>query len=279
VFEDCGWGSDNNGTADAIFFSQGEHGLVSTEPSQDFWAESQRHGLFRSSSRDGFLGSSSDTLEQDRGISAKQSSRQDTPMVAKHEGLLYVAERQKQQLNRTTGRLRQLNRAVLGELRRIERPNQTNKRYRDAGALFEMAASQVSALLRFREGILSSARDEPRAIVGRSRNAFPGDRAYCAREEVPPVNPAHYLELETLLEFVFRIGERLCARSIRSKNVPDAFVVGLRRLTATILKQQRHLRETTLAQSAVETEIRDLIVLLRRKRAEGPQPGGAPRAG
>jgi hypothetical protein len=193
-------------------------------------------------------------------------------MVAKHEGPLYVTERQKQQLNRTTSSLRQLNRAVLGELRQIERPNQTNQRYRDAGTLFEMAASQVSALLRFREGILSFARDESRVIsvVGRSRNTFPGNRAYCALEEVPPVDPAHYLELETLLETVFRIGERLCARSIRSKNVPDAFVLGLRRLTAAILKQQRHLRQTSPAQSGVIAEIRDLVALLRRNRAKMP---------
>ena len=196
-------------------------------------------------------------------------------MVAKHKEL-YVTERQKQQLKRTTGSLRQLNRAVLGELRRLGRPNQTTKRYRDACALLETAASQISALLRFREGILSFARDEPRVIavkigVGdRTRHPFPEDPACCALEEVPPADPAHYLELETLLEFAFRIGERLCARSIRSENIPGAFVVGLRRLTAAILKQQKHLRQTSPAQSGVIAEIRDLVTLLRRNRAKMP---------
>ena len=141
-------------------------------------------------------------------------------MVAKHEGPLYVTERQKQQIKRTTGSLRQLNRAVLGELRRIVPHNQTNKRYSEVGVLLETAASQITSLLRFREGILSFARDEPRVIAvkigvaGRTRHAFPEDPACCALEEVPSVDPAHYLELETLLEFAFRIGERLCARSI-----------------------------------------------------------------
>lgn len=40
-------------------------------------------------------------------------------MVAMHEERLYVTERQKQQLKRTTGSLRQLNRTVLRELTRI----------------------------------------------------------------------------------------------------------------------------------------------------------------
>ena len=44
-------------------------------------------------------------------------------MVAMHEERLYVTERQKQQLKRTTGSLRQWNRTVLRELRRIARPH------------------------------------------------------------------------------------------------------------------------------------------------------------
>jgi hypothetical protein len=87
-----------------------------------------------------------------------------TPMVAMHEERVYVTERQKQQLKRTTGSLRQLNRTVLRELRRIGRPNQTTKRYSDAGVLLETAASQISSLLRFREETLTSARDEPRVL-------------------------------------------------------------------------------------------------------------------
>jgi hypothetical protein len=184
-------------------------------------------------------------------------------VVAKYEGPLYVTERQKQQIKRTTGSLRQLNRAVLGELRRIVRHNQTNKRYSEVGVLLETTASQITSLLRFRQGILSSARDEPRVIVveisviGRSHNAFPEGLLYPTREQALPVDPAHYLELEKLLEFVFRIGERLCSRNTRSKAFPSAFVAGLRRLTDALLKQQRHLRETTPAPSAVRTEIRD----------------------
>ncbi len=186
-----------------------------------------------------------------------------TLMAAMHEERVYVTERQKQQLKRTTGSLRQLNRIVLRELRRIGRPNQTTKRYSDAGVLLETAASQIYSLLRFREEILASARDESRvlfvtiSVVGRSHNEIPEDLAVVAREQVPPVDPAHYLELETLWECVFRMGERVCSRSIRSKNFPDGFVVGLRRVTAVLVKQQRHLRETAPTPSAIRTVIRD----------------------
>ncbi len=205
-------------------------------------------------------------------------------MIAKHEEQLYVTERQKQQLTRTTGELRQLNRTVLRELRRIARPNQTNRRYRDAGVFLETAASQITTLLRFWEGILTSARDKPRllvvtvTVIGRSDNGFPEDLAYPTREQVPPVDPAHYLELETLLEFAFRIGERLCSRSIRSKNFPEAFVVGLRRLTTALLKQQRHLRETAPAPPPTRIEIRDHTGI-RQKYCKDLQPGETPRAG
>jgi hypothetical protein len=184
-------------------------------------------------------------------------------MVAKHGEQLYVTKRQKQQITRTTGSLRQVNRTVLRELKRIGRPNQTTKQYSDVGVLLETAASQITSLLRFREEILTSARDEPRilfftvSVVGRSHNAFPEDLAFVAREQVPPLDPAHCLELETLLECTFRMGERVCSWTIRSKKFPHVFVVGLRRLTAALLKQQRHLREMAPSPSAIRTVIRD----------------------
>jgi hypothetical protein len=205
-------------------------------------------------------------------------------MVAKHEKRSYVTERQKQQIGRTTRRLRQLNRVVLDELRQIARYNQTTKRYREVGVLLETAASQITYLLRFREGIVSSARDEPRVIVvsvsvvGRSQNAFPEDLMYATHEQVPPVDPAHDLELEKLLGLIFRIGERLCSRNIRSQPFPTAFVVGLRRLTAALLKQQRHLRATTPVRSAVRTEIRDYTGVHQKYHTD-LHPGESPQAG
>ena len=162
----------------------------------------------------------------------------------------------------------------------------TNKQYRDAGVLLEKAASQITTLFRFREGIINPPRDElPRVLVvtvrtiGRSDTPFSEDLAFraSAREEVPPVDPAHYLELETLLEFALQIGERLCSRSILCKNSLDAFIAGLRRLTAALLKQQRHLRETAPAPPPTRIEIRDYTGV-RQKYSVGPQPGGAPQA-
>ena len=143
----------------------------------------------------------------------------------------------------------------------------------------------MTTLLRFREGTINSARDELRSVlvvivstIGRSDTPFPEDLAFRApaREEVPPVDPAHYLELEKLLEFALRIGERLCGRSIRSKNFPDAFVVGLRRFTTLLLKQQRHLRETAPAPTPVRMEIRDHTGV--RQEYSQDSPGGTPRA-
>ena len=150
-----------------------------------------------------------------------------TPMVATHDERVYVTERQKQQLTRTIGSLRQVNRTVLRELKRMGRPNQTTK-----GVLLETAASQITSLLRFREEILTSAREEPRilfvtvSVVGRSHNAFPEDLAFVAREQVPPLDPAHCLELETLLECIFRMGERVCSSEHSIKEVPSCLRCG-----------------------------------------------------
>jgi len=185
-------------------------------------------------------------------------------MLDKKGRRFFFTHRQMQQLVLTNDRLRQSNGSALRELRRVGRPNLTSKIYKEAGICLEMVAAQIIGVLQFREEILISAREqgavefvifEVRPMCG-DCTAPPEELEDHLGEEVPAPDPAHYPELDHLIELAQRIGGRLWSGSIQRKPLPAAFSKGLRRLRGALLKQRRHLRETSLAPPRTRTEFR-----------------------
>ena len=185
-------------------------------------------------------------------------------MLDKKGRRFFFTDWQMQQLVLTNDRLRQSNGSALRELRRVGRPNLTSKIYKEAGICLEMVAAQIIGVLQFREEILISARElgavelvifEVRHIC-KDCTAPPEGLEDHLGEEVPAPDPAHYPELDHLIELAQRIGGRLWSGSIPRKPLPAAFSKGLRRLRGALLKQRRHLRETTLARPRTRIEFR-----------------------
>ncbi len=182
-------------------------------------------------------------------------------MLDKNGRRFFFTHRQMQQLVRSNDRLRQSNGSALRELRGVGRSNLTSK---EAGICLEMVAAQIIGVLQFREEILVSAREqaaaafvifEVRPVCG-DCTAPPEELEDHLGEEVPAPDPAHYLELDHLIELAQGIGGRLWSGNIQRKSLPAAFSKGLRRLTSALLKQRRHLRETSLAPPRTRTEFR-----------------------
>ena len=127
-----------------------------------------------------------------------------------------------------------------------------------------MVAGQIIGVLQLREDLLISAREQGaaafvifdvRPICG-DCTAPPEKLEDHLGEEVPAPDPAHYRELDHLIELAQRTVGRHWSGSIQRKSLPDAFSKGLRRLTPALLKQRRHLRETSLAPPRTRTEFR-----------------------
>ena len=185
-------------------------------------------------------------------------------MLDKKGRRFFLTDPQMQQLVRSNDRLRQSNRSALRELRRVGRSNLTSKKYKEAGICLEMVAAQIIGVLQFREDILISAR-QPGAVelvifevrhICKDCTAPPEELEDHLGEEVPAPDPGHYRELDHLIELAQGTVWRLWSGSIQRKPFPVAFSKGLRCLTAALLKQQRHLRETTLAPPRTRTEFR-----------------------
>jgi len=192
------------------------------------------------------------------------SSKGATPMLDKKGRRVFFTDRQMQQLVLTNDRLRQSNGSALRELRRVGRSNLTSKKYKEADIRLQMVAAQIIGVLQLREEILISAREQGAAAfvifevrhICKDSTAPPEELEDHLGEEVPAPDPAHYPELDHLIEFAQRTVGRLWSGSIQRKPFPAAFSEGLRCLTPALLKQRRHLRETTLARPRTRTEFR-----------------------
>jgi len=184
-------------------------------------------------------------------------------MLDKKGRRFFFSDRQMQQLVHTNDLLRQSNGSAWRELRRVGRSNLTSKKYKEAGIRLQIVAAQIIGVLRFREEILISAREQGAVelVIFEVRHickdctAPPEELEDHLGEEVPAPDPAHYLELDHLIEFAQGIA-RLWSGSIQRKPFPVAFSKGLWRLTAALLKQRRHLRETSPAPPRTRTEFR-----------------------
>ena len=185
-------------------------------------------------------------------------------MLDKSRRRFFFSDRQMQQVVRTNDLLRQSNGSALRELIRVGRPNLTSKKYKEAGIRLQMVAAQIIGVLQFREDILISAREqgavafvifEVRPVCG-DCTAPPEELEDHLGEEVPAPDPAHYLELDHLIELAQWTVGRLWSGSIQRKPLSAAFSKGLWCLTPALLKQRRHLRETTLARPRTRIEFR-----------------------
>jgi hypothetical protein len=182
-------------------------------------------------------------------------------MLDKKGRRFFFTDCQMQQLVRSNDRLRLSNGSALRELRGVGRSNLTSK---EAGIRLEMVAAQIIGVLQLREEILISAREQATAAfvifevrhICKDCTAPPEELEDHLGEEVPAPDPAHYLELDHLIELAQRTIGRLWSESIRRKPFPAAFSEGLRRLMPALLKQRRHLRETTLAPPRTRIEFR-----------------------
>src|SRR5437764_12493950 len=177
------------------------------------------------------------------------------PVPAKFKGLYRFTERQVDDYNSTLRRLRRLHRDALSELRQIEPSNLNNKRYTRAGAFLGMVATQMTSALQFLVEILSSGGDRSTMVVIFECSPICSN---CTRPpdkpedhpgvDVPPLDPAHYAELDYLLKFAHYIGERLWSGSLRRRKIlPVRLITGLKRFTNALVKEQQHFRETAAA--------------------------------
>jgi hypothetical protein len=179
-------------------------------------------------------------------------------MPAKSDKPSFFTELQLQRLKRTTHNLRKLNRDSLRALQRLKHPGLTNTKYREAGNSFEILALRVISALRFREAVLSSARDQRIDVIVHVEVICTDCRhqtllsAPTASDQTPPDNacealkqdPVHQAEVNTLLELAHLTNKRMSARSM-SPTTRKALMTSLRRLMEALLKQRRHLQDTS----------------------------------
>ena len=85
------------------------------------------------------------------------------------------------------------------------------------------------------------------SVVGGKCTAPPHETEGDPGVEISPLDPAHYAELDALLELVQRISERLGSFSRRYKTIPAALTTGLKRFTDALVRERGHLRETAAA--------------------------------
>ena len=171
-------------------------------------------------------------------------------MLSKKDRPFFFTDQQMEQLKRTNGTLRQLNRDVRRELRGIE-AHLTDKQYREAGLLLGKLAIRMISVLRLREDVLNSGREQGPTkfqlvisvdcndcvIEGRDR---PLSRS--SSDKIPEIDSAHLAELDSVMETAQNVVEQvwLC---FEPRTPPSAFLVGLKRLTDVLLKQRRHFQD------------------------------------
>ena len=180
-------------------------------------------------------------------------------MVAKSNKPFSFTELQLQQLKRTTHNLRKLNRDSLRAFQRLKHPGLTNTEYREASNSFEILALQLISALRFREAVLSSAREQRIDVIVHigvicidcrlqtlfsertvSDQTLPDNAGEALRQD-----PLHQAEVDTLLGFAYVTSERISRRSM-STTTRKALMTRLRHLFDALLKQRHHLQDTSV---------------------------------
>ncbi|MBZ5653583.1 MAG: hypothetical protein LAO18_24245 [Acidobacteriia bacterium] len=164
-----------------------------------------------------------------------------------------------QQLSRNTHCLREVNRAALRELRRIGDTDLTHTQYREASESVGISASRMILLLRYRQEILATGREQGvqlfQLILGSS------DCENCAEirrlelgcnepvsEETLKNDPEYQKEIESLLEFALRTERRVFARYKLGRAVPSMFFTKVSSLISAVIRQQQQLRDMTIRQ-------------------------------
>jgi len=171
-------------------------------------------------------------------------------MPVKNNGRYFFTKRQIHQIDRMYDHLRQLHRDAFRELQKIGRSTLTDNR---VAAFLRTIADQIIGALQFLAEILSSAQEQVKLVVFEVSPLCSNCPAPPRGPEdnpgtgVPALDPAHLLELDQLLDYAHRIGERSWARGTRHKNLPPALVSGLKRLKNALVKELRHFRETAAA--------------------------------
>ena len=176
-------------------------------------------------------------------------------MLAKSNKPYVFTESQAKELERTSRSLRNLNSASMRELQRLRLPGLNNTQCRTAGNFFQILAQEVMFLLRLRDDILCSAREDRIDRIILHINVICNDcrlnESQLATLEAPLFDhsrdamkhdPAHTAEIEMLLLLGQETGERLLARRMlpTSRRV---VMTGLKRLMNALLKQRRHLQK------------------------------------
>lgn len=194
-------------------------------------------------------------------------------MLRKNHRPLSLTSRQVQQLNRISHSLRELNRAARRKLRCIRYTDLTRTQYREAGDLFGTIATRMIGALRLCEGILKAEQEQETIRlevhfvtpcvhnVHRSESQqLTGHDDDGAEREALRQDPAHQVEIESLLELTNSIEDLVSRRSMLRGGPPDAFFRAINRLRLAVLQQQEHL----LAMAP------QLIPLVEIKVADGP---------
>src|SRR5206468_11400423 len=132
-------------------------------------------------------------------------------MRRKNQRPLSFTSRQVQQLKWISDSLRKFNRTARRELRRIGYRDLTRTQYREAGDLFGTIATRMISALRFHDAILK-AEQEPQphrltvhfvtpCVHNRSESSQLTEHDHDeAEREAPKQDPAHWAEIESLLE-------------------------------------------------------------------------------
>jgi hypothetical protein len=178
-------------------------------------------------------------------------------MIGKNQRPLNFTDSQVQQLKWTNDTLRKLNRAGLVALGRIGHKALTDTEYGNAGYSFAMMGDRMMSALRVRRELLTAGREQPPLRIevvfsGKCDACWengPGTRTDDQEadwREALEQDPAHQLEIESLLELALRTEERASVRCESGHALPKEFFSGINRLKSAVLRQLRDLRETAL---------------------------------
>ena len=181
-------------------------------------------------------------------------------MLLKKNRPFFFTDQQMAQLSSTNGTLRQLNRDARRELRGIG-AGLTDKQYREAGLLLGKLAIRMISILRLREDVLNSGREQRPTRVELMIGVVcgncvmpPHNRENTPNSQPPEVDPAHLPELDSLVEIAHNVGERV-SLCFEPRTPPNAWVVGLKRLPDALLKQRRHLQDIAPNPSVMKIEV------------------------
>jgi hypothetical protein len=178
-------------------------------------------------------------------------------MIRKNQRPFDFTDRQILQLKRSNRSLRKLNRDALGELQRVGGRALTRTQCREAGESLGILAIRMITMVRILQETLVAGRENEVQLIqvifslyceNCSKNGpleRPDDDEAASREALKQ-DPAWQTEIDSLLNLAQRIEQRVSARCKSRGRSPSTFSRGISRLTSALLRQQRHLRNTTL---------------------------------